>query len=118
MTNYLKKLPSEPSFKNKDFFEGYILNSKNPEIEMDYINMFKGHEYYQLETESIHLFYILEGEGIASIGGKRFNVGKGDIIEIPVNTEYVFAGKFKMIEIMQPAFNAKTHRDTKLNDLI
>lgn len=116
--NYLKKLPSEPSFKNKDFFEGYILNSKNLELEIDYINMFKGHEYYQLETESTHLFYILEGEGMAAIDGKRFNIGKEDIIEIPANTEYAFAGKFKMIEIVQPAFNTKKHRDTRLNDLI
>lgn len=117
MQQYIKKLPNEPSFKNKDFYEGYILNNTNNGLEVDYINMFKGHEYYQID-ESIHIYYVLEGTGIANIAGQNVNIQKGDTIEIPKNTEYAFTGKFKMIEIVFPPFNSNTNIYTRLNDLI
>lgn len=118
MQEYVKKMPKEPSFRNKDFFEGYTLNDPNSGVEIDYINMLKGHEYYQIESKSIHVYYILEGEGIANINGTKKKLMKGDIVEIPINVEYAFAGKLKMIEIMCPPFDENTHTDTRLNDLI
>lgn len=46
-----------------------------------------------------------------------YDIESGDIIEIPVNTEFAFKGKLKMIEIMNPTFNPNTHINTRKNDL-
>ncbi len=84
---------------------------------MDYIDMLDGHEFYQKESESIHLYYILDGSGKANIDGEIYKLEAGDTIEIPINTEFAFKGKMKMIEIMNPLFNPNTHIDTRKNDL-
>lgn len=114
---YISKMPEEPSFRNGKYFDGYKLNEENLGIEVDYIDMFLGHEFYQIETESIHIYHILEGNGKASINGQIYDLEKGDTIQIPVNTEFAFKGKLKMIEIMNPPYNEKTHKDTKKNEL-
>ena len=79
--------------------------------------MITGHKFYQKESESIHIYFIIEGSGKANINGIEYNLEKGDTVEIPINTEFCFKGQMKMIEIMNPPFNSKTHIDTKANDL-
>lgn len=113
---YINKFPKEVSFENGEFFKGYEL-SKNLGVEVDYIDMMNGHEFYQIESESIHIYYILEGSGKAKINDVIYEIEAGDSVEIPVNTEFAFKGKLKMIEIMNPPFNPNTHVDTKKNDL-
>lgn len=44
-------------------------------------------------------------------------VKEGDIIEIPPDTEFVFAGKMKLLLIMNPSFDIKNNIDGKENDL-
>lgn len=117
MDSYIKKFPKTPDFKQNNFFKGYILNNGKLGIEVDYIDMEIGHEYYQKESESIHIYHILEGSGIADINGEIYNIESGDTIEVPINTEFAFKGKLKMIEIMNPPFNSKSHTDTRKNDL-
>ena len=79
--------------------------------------MMIGHQYYQKETKSIHIYFILEGKGVANINNETYKISKGDTIEIPTNTEFAFKGNLKMIEIMNPPFNPNTHIDTRENDL-
>lgn len=117
---YVKKFPKEPSFENKSHFKGYILNEGKLGIEVDYIDMIDGHEFYQIESKIIHIYYILEGSGKANINGNMYKLEKGDMVEIPVNTEFAFKGKMKMIEILNPPFDSSTqstHVDTRRNDL-
>lgn len=114
---YIKKFPKEESFERDMFFKGYTLSDGSLGLEMDYIDMLNGHEFYQIESESIHIYYILEGSGKANINGTIYDIESGDTIEIPVNTEFAFKGKLKMIEIMNPPFNPNTHIDTRRNDL-
>lgn len=114
---YVKKFPSKNDFETEGYFKGYTLSNGKLGIELDYIDMTFGHKYYQKETESIHIYFILEGSGKANINGKEYELNKGDTIEIPINTEFCFKGNFKMIEIMNPPFNPNTHIDTKSNDL-
>ena len=42
---------------------------------------------------------------------------EGDVIEIPKNTEFVFAGKMKLLLIMTPAFDPKIEVEGPDNDL-
>ncbi len=118
MNNYIRKLPKIPDFERNGYFNGYYLSEGKLGIEVDYIDMMVGHEYYQKESESIHIYYILEGTGIANINGSIYKIENGDTIEIPVNTEFAFKGNLKMIEIMNPPFNPNTHIDTRKNDLL
>lgn len=117
MNSYVKKFPKTPDFECNNFFKGYYLSDGKLGIEVDYIDMITGHEFYQTESESIHIYYILEGSGKANINGIIYDIESGDTIEIPVNTEFAFKGKLKMIEIMNPPFNSNTHIDTRKNDL-
>ncbi len=111
---YIKKFPKEASFERGTFFKGYALSDGNLGVEIDYIDMMTGHEFYQTESESIHIYYILEGSGN---NGTIYDIESGDTIEIPINTEFAFKGKLKMIEVMNPPFNPNTHIDTRKNDL-
>ena len=114
---YIKKFPSKPDFEFKSFFRGYSLGNGKVNINIDFIDMESGHQFYQKETKSIHFYFIIEGSGIACINGNKYEIEKGDTIEIPINTEFAFKGKMKMIEIMDPAYDPSTHIDTKINDL-
>ncbi len=117
MNSYVKKFPKNPDFERNNFFNGYCLIDGKLGIEVDYIDMMIGHEFYQIESESIHIYYILEGSGKANINGTIYDIESGYTIEIPANTEFAFKGKLKMIEIMKPPFNPNTHIDTRKNDL-
>lgn len=50
---YIKKFPKEESFERDMFFKGYTLSDGSLGLEMDYIDMLNGHEFYQIESESI-----------------------------------------------------------------
>lgn len=117
MEKYVKKFPEKASFERGHFFKGFILCEGSLGIEVDYIEMQEGHEFYQKESENIHIYYIMEGTGKADIAGNIYELEVGDTVEVPINTEFAFKGCMKMIEIMNPPFNPKTHVDTKKNDL-
>ena len=117
MNNYIRKMSNVPDFEPKGYFKGYFLSKGKLGVDVYYIDMESGHQFYQKESKSIHIYYILEGSGIASIDGNKYNIEKGDTVEIPIDTEYAFKGKMKMIEIMDPPFEPSTHIDTRKNDL-
>ena len=96
---------------------GYSLNLENKNISIDIEDVYKGHEKYCTNIVSSHIYYVIEGNGKFKINEEIYWVKKGDIIEIPPNTEFVFAGKMKLLLIMNPSFNAKNNIDGKENDL-
>lgn len=49
MQEYIKKFPKEPTFERGTFFKGFILSDGKLGVEMDYIDMLDGHEFYQKE---------------------------------------------------------------------
>ena len=69
MNDYIRKISNMPDFEQKDYFKGYFLSTGKLGVEVDYIEMESGHQFYQKESKSIHIYYILEGSGIASIDG-------------------------------------------------
>ena len=93
--NYIRKISNKPDFEEKNYFKGYFLNTNRQDVGIDYIEMENGHKYFQVETKSIHIYYILDGKGIACINESIYDIEQGDIIEIPINTEFAFKGKFK-----------------------
>ena len=96
---------------------GYSLNLENKNISIDIEDVYKGHEKYCTNTVSSHIYYVIEGNGKFKINEEIYLVKEGDIIEIPPNTEFVFAGKMKLLLIMNPSFDIKNNIDGKENDL-
>jgi mannose-6-phosphate isomerase-like protein (cupin superfamily) len=114
--DYIKKLPFSPSFKQKGL-NGYNFDLYTKEISISVEDCFKGHDKYHTNVYSQKIYYVLDGEGRFKINGKEIKVKKDDLIEIPKNTEFVFAGKMKLLLIMSPAFRPQDGIDGKDNDL-
>ena len=98
MNKYIKSISDKPDFETENYFRGYNLSDGKLGIEVDFIDMISGHKYFQKESQSIHIYYILEGKGIACIDNNKYEIKKGDTVEIPVGIEYAFKGRMKMIE--------------------
>lgn len=114
--NYIKKIPELPSF-SKGGMNGYSFNLENKNISIDIEDVYKGHERYCTNTVSSHIYYVICGNGKFKINGEIYGVKEGDLLEIPPNTEFVFAGKMKLLLIMNPGFNVENNIEGKENDL-
>lgn len=116
MSNYIKRVPKEPSF-TQNGLNGYNFNLDCKDISISIEEVFKGHDKYHTNVHSTKVYYCLEGNGIFCINGEKIKIEKGEIIEILPNTEFVFAGKMKLLLIMSPAFREQDGKDGKDNDL-
>ncbi len=116
MNKYKKVLPKEPSF-SQEGLKGYNFNLDIKDISISLEEVFKGHDKYHTNVHSTKIYYCLEGNGIFCIAGEKINIEKGEMIEIAPNTEFVFAGKMKLLLIMSPAFRMQDGIDGKDNDL-
>ena len=117
MGDFIRKINEKQSFEKENYFKGYQFLEENEQIDLDYIDMSYGHDYYQIDTEATHIYYILEGQGKAEIAGEKYDIEKGLVVEIHKNTEWAFRGKLKMLEISLPKFNPDTCKYTRKNDL-
>lgn len=113
---YIKKLPTEPSFMQKGL-NGYNYELETKEISITLEDCFKGHDKYHKNIYSSKIYYCIDGKGKFKVAGEIINIEKGDLIEIPKNTEFVFAGNMKLLLIMAPAFRPQDGIDGKENDL-
>lgn len=117
MNNYIKKISEEPDFEEEGYYKGYHLTTGKPDVGIDYIEMETGHQFVQKELKSTHIYYIIEGRGIATIDNNKYEIEQGDTVEIPAGTEFAFMGKMKMIEVMNPSFDINTHIDLRKNEV-
>lgn len=69
------------------------------------------------EGKDIVIYYVLEGKGIFSIDGEIYEFEKDNVIEIKKNTEFVFAGKMKLLYISVPAYQNGDFINGKENDI-
>lgn len=113
---YIKRLSEQPSF-TQEGLNGYSFDLNNENISIDIEDVYKGHEKYCKSLVSTFIYYVLSGNGIFKIESEKYNVNSGDVIEIPPNTEFVFAGKMKLLLIMNPAFNPGNEIEGEDNDL-
>lgn len=113
---YIYKLPENPSFEQEGL-KGYNYSFGLEEISVSVEDCFKGHDKYHTNKYSTKLYYVVDGSGKFSINGDIFEVTKEDLIVIPPNTEFVFAGKMRLLLIMNPAFRAQDGIDGRENDL-
>ena len=98
MEKYIKKCPQEPSF-GQEGLNGYSYNINNTSLSIDVEDVYKGHEKYCTSLVSTIIYYVISGSGTFKIDNQKYDVIEGDVIEIPKNTEFVFAGKMKLLLI-------------------
>ncbi len=59
------------------------------------------------DTKSDTAYYVLEGNGISTINGKRHRISKGDLVFIPKGTKYKNSKGLTFLAISYPRFNMK-----------
>ncbi len=116
MNNYIKKFPNKPSFVQEGF-NGYTSNLDCKNISITFEDVHKGHDKYALNTTSYSIYYVIDGNGVFKIDKELCEVTKGDLIEIPPKTEFVFKGEMKLLLIMNPPFAMENDIAGKDNDL-
>lgn len=116
MSQYIKKFPSEPTF-TQNGLKGYQFDLERKGLDIKYIDCFKGHDQYCKDTESSLIYYVLEGRGKFSINNEIYNVEKGNVIEVPPDTEFVYAGNMKLILVMVPGYKPENNIEIRDNDL-
>ena len=116
MNEYIKQRPLDPSF-SQEGFNGYKYNLINKQLDINYYDVFKGHDKYCSNKKSTHFYYILSGEGTFKIEETIYEVKTNDLVEIPPNTSFVFAGSMKVLAIMNPPFDPDNSIAGKDNDL-
>ena len=116
MKQYVKEFPQEPSFR-REGFDGYIGEIRNQNISVTYENVYKGHDKYCTNTKITHIYYVISGKGKFKINNDIYEVEKGNIIEIPPSTKFIFAGKMELLLIMNPPFTYEGEIVGEDNDL-
>ena len=116
MSIYKKELPENPSFEQEGL-KGYNYDIICENMSLSMEDCFKGHDYYHTNVYSTKTYYIIDGSGTFKINEEIIEVEKGDVIEIPPKTEFVFAGKMKLLLIMVPGYRPQDGINGKENDL-
>ena len=116
MSKYIKRFSKEPNF-TQDGLNGYNCELECKNISITLEDVYKGHEKYAKNIKSYSIYYITEGAGVFKINEEVYEVTKGDIIEIPPNSNFVFKGQMKLLLIMNPPYDIKNDVEGKENDL-
>ncbi len=94
ITNSFEKV----GVKGKTFDVKHLSN----DIEVTLIETEKGHETKIREKECAFLYFILDGNGGFEIEDEKEECSKGDLVVIPKNTAFQYAGTMKMLLIASP----------------
>lgn len=113
---YVKHKPENPSFK-QDGFDGYNYLIENENVSITFEDVYKGHERYCTNKKCTHIYFVISGKGIFKINDEIFEVTNGDVIEIPKDNKFIFAGEMKLLLVMNPKFSKDDEIVGKLNDL-
>lgn len=102
--------------KRKDLI-GFCYNLETSGISITLEDSYKKHDTYCTNIKKTCIFYVAEGEGIFIIDNEEYVVKKGDIIEIPKDTEFTYIGKMKLLFISVPAYADEDFINGKLNEM-
>lgn len=112
---YTHSLPAIPSFDDKGLF-GYTFGPlQQKDLEIYYIEAEKGHDTFMVSKRITRTYYVLSGSGFFTIGGLRYDVGSGMLVEVPPMIEYSYSGKMKLIGICRPRWFSGNDTHTKWN---
>ncbi|MGQ9507637.1 MAG: cupin domain-containing protein [Candidatus Bathycorpusculaceae bacterium] len=119
MSKYLKRMQNKESlmrmevmnaFEVKKFKKGERISRKavdNDNVSIHF-HFYSTNSKVQLHkhTDSVDIYYVIEGEGLVTIGNEETVLRKGDIVAIPKNTVHGVVNPYKkpliMLDILAP----------------
>ena len=82
--NYTHSLPSSLAFEGKGLF-GYSFGPlSQKDLEIYYIEVEKGHDTFMISRKITRVYYVLSGNGYFTISDRRYDVGAGMLVEVPL----------------------------------
>lgn len=112
---YIHSLPNSVSFTGKGLL-GYTFGPLNQkDLEIYYIEVEKGHDFFMISKKITRTYYILSGSGSFTIANAKYEVETGMLVEVPPGVEYCYSGKMKMIAISKPRWFAGNDKATRWN---
>jgi len=112
---YRHSLPSSVSFTGKGLL-GYTFGPLNQkDIEIYYVEVSKGHDVYMISKKITRTYYILSGVGYFTIGGDRYDVSSGMLVEVPPKIEYCYSGTMTLLALSKPRWFNGNDTFTKWN---
>jgi SAM-dependent methyltransferase len=112
---YVHQLPSSASFTGKGFL-GYNFGSlESRKVEILYVESELGHDTFFVSKKMTRFYYIIDGAGSFTIGGGRYEVGPGMLVEVPPRVEFTYSGKMKMLALGTPQWTRGNEQVTRWN---
>ena len=91
-----------------------IIPSDNTEEHGDFlINSIQGHDNFSYNTESTHVYHVLDGSGKFIIDDEEIVVQQGDVITITPNKVFCYEGEMVMTLGMTPNFKEENEHIVK-----
>jgi chemotaxis methyl-accepting protein methylase/mannose-6-phosphate isomerase-like protein (cupin superfamily) len=112
---YIYSLPAEFAFESKGLF-GYTFGPlRQNDLEIYYIVVERGHDTFMISKKITRTYYVINGNGHFTIGGRRYNVNAGMLVEVPPKVEYSYSGQMTLLAISKPRWSAGNDTHTKWN---
>ena len=98
---------------NKNGFD--LIIPKNNQDNHGYflVNSVQGHDCYSYNSESTHIYHVLDGSGEFVVDGETLLVKTGDTITIKPNQVFYYKGKMLMVFEMLPNFKEENNHVVK-----
>jgi len=99
---YIYSLPTAVSFTGKGLL-GYSFGPlQQKDLEVYYIEVKKGHDFYMISKSITRTYYVLSGNGYFTINDHKYDVSRGMIIEVPPKLEYCYSGTMTLLGLSKP----------------
>lgn len=113
--SYIYLLPTSTSFAAKGLF-GYTFGPlKQKDLELYYIEVQKGHDFYMISKSITRTYYVLSGSGYFTIEDRKYNVAPGMVVEVPPKVEYCYSGTMTLLGLSKPRWFRGNDRFTRWN---
>ncbi|MGA9132137.1 MAG: CheR family methyltransferase [Candidatus Sulfotelmatobacter sp.] len=112
---YVYSRPTSTSFTGKGLL-GYTFGPLNQrEVDIYYIDSEKGHDTFMISKKITRIYYVLSGNGCFTIGGNKFDIHPGMLVEVPPKVEYCYSGQLTMLAFATPRWFGGNDTHTKWN---
>jgi chemotaxis methyl-accepting protein methylase/mannose-6-phosphate isomerase-like protein (cupin superfamily) len=112
---YVYELPASVSFRAKGLF-GYSFGPmQQKDLEVLYIESETGHDTFMICRGVSRTYYVLAGSGYFTIDGCEYNVGPGNLVEVPSGVEYSYSGRMRMLGFCRRNWIHRKDRWTRWN---
>lgn len=113
--SYKYSLPTSVSFTGKGIL-GYTFGPLNQkDLEIYYIEVEKGHDFFMISKKITRTYYVLTGSGHFTIDNLKYGVSAGNLVEVPPKVEYCYSGKMTLLVFSKPRWFRGNDTATKWN---